>query len=524
MRLRSLKPLRVLIALVVLTSIALLFLDFRQIGARKYADGILYLQFVPSFLSFLKGAALGTAGFFAVMTLTVFFGRIYCSTICPFGTLQDIISRLVRRKRPGFAFSNPHNTLRYMVLGLTALLFLAGNGLLLNLLDPFSNFGRILSNLVRPAIIAVNNALVPAFEALGSHALYREHWPVTAPVSIAAAATMLLLVGWLSARHGRLFCNTLCPVGALLGLTSRLAPIRIRFAAHSCRECGRCERVCKAGCIDFKEKHVDVTRCVACYNCLSVCRNNALRLTKATGPGSQRNKEVPDRRRFLIGLATGALGLNALKAKAALPPQFRPNRPTTIPENRTSPASPPGSVSIEQFTSRCTACHLCVSACPSRVLVPSLFDYGYFNIMQPQMDFNSAHCNFDCTICSEICPTGAILPLTKNQKQRTQIGKAHFIKKNCVVFTDNTNCGACSEHCPTKAVHMVPYQNVDGRKLVIPEVDQKICVGCGGCEHACPTKPYKAIYVDGNPIHKVAEQPVVKKLDPAKHLEKDFPF
>ncbi|WP_018124136.1 4Fe-4S binding protein [Desulfovibrio oxyclinae] len=523
MRQRNLKTLRVAAALVFLVSTSLLFLDFREAGAIKLADAVLYLQFVPSLFSFLEQATLATGGFLAVLLVTILFGRIYCSTVCPFGTLQDAISRAASRKRRRFAFTKPHNVLRYSVLAVTLLVFLGGSGLLVNLLDPFSNLGRILSNLARPALIAANNAVAPIFEAFGSHALYRVQWPVIAPVSIGAAMAMLLLVAWLSLRHGRLYCNTLCPVGTLLGLISNLSPVRIRFDADTCRECGRCERVCKASCIDFKRKKVDVSRCVACYNCLSACPDSILHL-RTTLPKGRAGKADSGRRKFIITLATGGLGLAATNAKAALPPGFVPSRPTTIPENRTSPASPPGSVSIDHFTAKCTACHLCVSACPSRVLVPSLFDYGPSGIMQPKMGFASAHCNFDCTVCSQICPSGAILPLTKKQKHRTQIGKAHFIKKNCVVYTDNTNCGACSEHCPTKAVRMVPYENTKGRKLVIPEVNQKICVGCGGCEHACPTRPYRAIYVDGNPVHKRAEKPVIKKLEPAPHMEEDFPF
>lgn len=524
MPLRKLKWLRVAVAIAFLASTSVLFLDFRETGATSMADGVLFLQFVPSLLRFLNNAALGAAGFLAVLIITALFGRVYCSTVCPFGTLQDIISRIFNPKRRGIAFSKPHNTLRYALLGLTVLLFLGGSGLLLTLLDPFSNFGRILSNLIRPALLALNNMAASVAETVDSHALYRVQWPTLAPASIGVAAGMLLIAVWLSSRHGRLYCNTLCPVGALLGLVSKISPVQIRFAADTCRECGRCERVCKAGCIDFRKKSVDVTRCVACYNCLSACPDNALLLGSARREPSPPKPHASGRRGFLIALATGTLSMTTLNAKAALPPGFVPSRPTTIPENRTHPASPPGSLSIAHFTSQCTACHLCVSACPSRVLVPSFRDYGLHNIMLPQMGFSSAHCNFDCTVCSEICPTDAILPLTKEQKHRTQIGKAHFIKKNCVVFTDNTNCGACSEHCPTKAVHMVPYQDVNGRKLVIPEMNQKICVGCGGCEHACPTKPYKAIYVDGNPVHERAEKPVIKKLKPAPHLEADFPF
>jgi ferredoxin len=523
MHLRYLKPLRVGVAVAFLALTASLFLDFRDVGATHMADTVLYLQFVPSLLNFLEAATLGTAGFLAVLLLTLLFGRVYCSTICPFGTLQDATSRLAGKKRRRYSFTKPHSALRYGILTLTVLLFLAGSGLLLNLLDPFSNFGRILSNLVRPVVLAANNLAAPVAEWFGSHAIYRVQWPAIVPASIGVALAMLITAGWLSARHGRLYCNTLCPVGALLGLISRLSLLRIRVDNGACIECGRCERVCKAGCIDFKAGEVDVSRCVGCYNCLAACRDNALHLMPRSQSTTRSDGENPGRRKFLIGLAVGGLGMTTTEAQAALPPNFVQSRPTTIPEKRTSPVSPPGSRSIEHFTSRCTACHLCVSACPSRVLAPSFLDYGVSGMMQPQMDFHAAHCNFDCTVCSNICPSGAILPLTKDQKRQTQMGVAHFVKENCVVYTDNTNCGACSEHCPTKAVHMVPYLNANGRKLVIPEVNEKICVGCGGCEHACPTRPYKAIWVDGNPVHKVAEKPIIEELKQPEPTE-DFPF
>jgi ferredoxin len=524
MYLRNLKKLRVAVAVVFFVLTTFLFVDFRWGGVKAISGSILFLQFVPSLLSFIEVTVLGTTGFIAVLLITFFFGRVYCSTVCPFGVLQDGISRIFIRK-PKYSFAKPYNKLRYTVLGMAVLLFLAGSGLMLNLLDPFSNFGRIVSNLVRPVIIVANNLASSILEYMGYHLLYREQLAVIAPLSIGVALVMLSVAGWLSVRHGRLYCNTLCPVGALLSFFAQKSLYRIRFSQGACRECGRCESVCKAGCINFKEQAVDAGRCVSCYNCLAVCPDNVLKLSpfnkKVTSKTSVKDK---GRRNFLIGLVAGGMTIAANKTKAAPPSNFIQSRPTTIPVERTSPISPPGSRSIKQFTSQCTACHLCVSACPSRVLSPASFDYGLSGMMQPQMSFQSAHCNFDCTVCSEVCPSGAILPLIKERKHRTQIGVARFIRENCVVYTDNTNCGACSEHCPTKAVHMVPYPNSAGRKLVIPEVNENICIGCGGCEHACPTRPYKAIYVDGNPVHKLAEKPVDKGLDNNSDTGDYFPF
>ncbi|MBF0200972.1 MAG: 4Fe-4S dicluster domain-containing protein [Desulfamplus sp.] len=635
MKFRHLRHIRIWIAIIFFMLTAFLFLDFRGSGVRAVAGEVLFLQFVPSLVKFLDNAAAGAAGFIAVLVLTILFGRIYCSTVCPLGTLQDIISRfapggtlspkkmpgnhvapggtLSPKKRPknhGFSWSSlyrlsfcrfssyrffflkPNNFLRYSILFVTALLFLTGSGLMLNLLDPFSSLGRILTNLVRPLVIAVNNLLVPGAEILGTHFLYLVRWPALFPISMAVSILTLILVGLLSARQGRLYCNTVCPVGTFLGLVSKLSIFRIRIDPRACMGCGLCEAVCKAGCIDPGKKSIDVSRCVGCFNCLAVCpAGQALEIeniwmAEKNGPGRGAGNKGVGRRGFIFGLAAGGAVMaaggtlktgeavtaaggavksgeaitaaggavksgeavtaaggtlktgeaitaagGAIKSGEAITaggflkdvtvPQ---TRPTIIPETKTSPVSPPGSVSTARFSSTCTACQLCVSVCPSRVLVPGFLDYGISGIMQPRMDFRYGHCNYDCTDCLEICPSGAILPLSREEKQRVQVGVAKFILENCVVHTDNTNCGACSEHCPTKAVDMVPYLDMPDRKLMIPKMNPDICVGCGGCEYACPTKPFKAIYVDGNPVHRAVEKPVEKPVEKIIDVSEDFPF
>ncbi len=523
MALHRLKSLRAGISVLFFALIAVLFLDFRNIVAPSVAGGLLYLQFVPSLLQFVHAATLGSAGFIVILILTVLFGRVYCSTVCPLGTLQDVVGFAARKKqkRRAFQFSEPHNVLRYSILILTVLLLAGGSGFLLNLLDPFSSFGRIFSNLFRPVVLAVNNVAAIAFERLGVHTLYQVQWAVIAPVSACVSLAILMLILWLAATRGRLYCNTVCPVGALLGLLSKISFLQISIDPGACKGCKLCEGVCKAGCIDHRKKTVDISRCVGCCNCFAVCPREGLRFEKRWRRRVPAAKPDLGRRGFILNSGIYLLGLAGVAEQMKKTVQ---SRPTMIPERVTSPVSPPGSGSIEHFTSTCTACHLCVSSCPSRVLVPSFLEFGFFRVMQPRMNFRTGHCNYDCTICMNVCPSGAILPLTVEKKKLTQVGVAKFIKENCVVYTDNTDCGACSEHCPTKAVNMVPYPNPANKRLVIPEVKPEYCIGCGGCEHACPTKPYKAIYVDGNPVHKLAKKPVVKKIEENVDSNEDFPF
>jgi ferredoxin len=139
-------------------------------------------------------------------------------------------------------------------------------------------------------------------------------------------------------------------------------------------------------------------------------------------------------------------------------------------------------------------------------------------MMQPVMNYHKGFCAYNCTKCTDVCPTYALRPLALEAKKLTQLGKANFIKDNCIVKTEKTACGACSEACPTKAVYMIPYEG----NLLIPETNAEICIGCGHCEFACPVVPYKAIYVDGNPVHLAAKKPVNVQSD--KPVPSEFPF
>lgn len=515
-----LKKLRVFISLFFFIVIALFFLDFRHYFSEGFISGILFLQFTPSVLLFIKTFGLVAIGFILIIILTFFFGRVYCSSICPLGTLQDFFSRFSNRfiiKRKRYRYSKAQNILRYGILGITVLLFILGSALLVNLLDPYSNFGRLFTYLGKPVVVEANNFLSRILGNWGYYGLY----PVNLPaIRIEVILVSLLVPGvviWLSFWRGRLYCNTVCPVGAILGLFSRFSLVKISIDEKSCNQCGKCAAVCKAECMDIKNKEVDFTRCVACYNCLTACPENGVKYSMVQSGRKPTEETVNvEKRNFILTSLVVFLGLSKWSYGAG---DIKNAQATTIKEDKNHPVSPPGSVSIEGFNQACTACTLCVSICPTHVLQPSFMEYGLGGLLQPRMDYHAGFCNFDCVKCSEICPTGAILPINLDQKHTTQIGVVRFIKENCIVHTDRTDCGACSEHCPTKAVDMVPYE--DG--LFIPEVTEDICIGCGACEYACPTEPYRAIFVDGNQVHELAKKPEVDELDQKVDFE-DFPF
>ena len=514
-----LRRFRILFSAFIFICFFLIFVDFRSLIPARFTNILMMTQFVPSMLKFYHLKTLVTAGFILIILVTFITGRTYCSFFCPLGIGQDLFSRIggvLRKKFRRYGFKKPFTILRYTLLALTLLFTIKWGIYLLSLLDPYSIFGRFMACFARPSVIYINNLLAAI---LGKFDIYTlGNTPVRAFYLEAYAIPLgfFILVGTLSLTKGRLYCNMVCPVGTFLGLLSKISIFRIKFNEKDCTRCGRCAQRCKSSCIDFLKYDIDVSRCVDCFNCVTACQEKALtygvvRLKKENGITDE------SRRRIIAGSMLLLLGLSG-KVSGQAKPAPKPKRSSTVRENKNHPVCPPGGISLGYINKNCTACSLCISACPNNVLEPAFREYGISGMMQPVMNYHKGFCAYNCTVCNEICPVNALHPLLIDAKKLTQIGKANFIKDNCIVKTEKTACGACSESCPTKAVYMIPYEG----NLVIPEINQDICIGCGHCEFACPTVPYKAIYVDGNPVHLAAKKPVNKESDIKKPVE--FPF
>ncbi len=519
---------RIIIAFFMFILTFLLFVDFYELFSTRFYDSVLYLQFVPSLLSFIRLLSLFTAGgFLVILLLTLLTGRLYCSVICPLGILQDVINRLARwksKKKRFFKFKKAYTSLRYIFLAIMVLSVIFGIGWIFTWLDPYSIAGRFFTYVLKPPVAFLNNQAVSLFTNLNIYFLKHQNLPVPSFLPLILTFILTGAIGYFAWKRGRLFCNTICPVGTLLGMVSKYSILKIRFNKNYCTRCGKCAGVCKSECIDIKNYQIDYSRCVSCFNCLDICPEAALSLR--TGKA---NSQVPET--DIVGekinlqnrrkLVVAGLVLLASKQIFALKKNKMPeNKQNLILNKKDYPVSPPGSVSIDRFNSVCTGCSLCISACPTHVLQPALTEYGLRGFMQPHMDYLTSFCNYDCTRCGEVCPTSAILPLTLEEKHVTQMGKVVFVKENCIVYTDEKDCGACSEHCPTKAVNMVPYKN----GLMIPETNPDICIGCGACEHPCPVEaPFKAIYVNGSAVQQIAKKPEEKEKSVIK-VEEDFPF
>lgn len=492
-----LRKIRIFVSVILFVLITGYFLDF----AGVLPDGLHWLekvQFLPALL------ALNWIILAALLVVTLVFGRVYCSSVCPLGVYQDIVSWLRRKlsgkkKRKKFGYKPALTLLRWSFAVVVLIAFLTGFSFLVGLLDPYSAYGRMTVHLFRPAYMAGNNLLTDVFTHFGNHTFYRMGIYLMSISSLIIALVTLAGVGVMAWTGGRIYCNSVCPVGTVLGFFSRYSLFRIRFDDEKCNSCGACAQHCKASCIDFKVMKVDGSRCVDCFDCIDVCKKSGLSYRLPFAHKFKKEKGHPEdesKRRFLSAVLVSGVAATQLSAG-----KFVPVRRGADTGKRRMPVMPPGAGTLDKFSRQCTSCHLCVSKCPSGVIKPSFLDYGIGGMMQPMLDYTDKFCNYDCSLCSEVCPSGALTALTRDEKHHSQIGVVQFVIENCIVYKDETSCGACSEHCPTQAVGMKPYKG----SLTIPVITPEICVGCGGCESICPARPYKAIFVEGVDAHQTIE-------------------
>ena len=458
-----LRKFRITLATLMLLLVTLLFVGAGY-GISQWIGWAAKIQFIPALLSLSLTAV-------AILIVALLFGRIYCSVICPLGIMQDLYSWLGGKfKKNRFSYVKEHRWLRYAICVIFVVSLIFGFAPVVALLEPYGNYGRIVTSFFMRNMT----------------------------VSIIAWVVMLAL-GVLAFLYGRAYCNSICPVGTLLSLCSRFSLFRVRFDQDKCKHCGLCEKNCKSRAIDAKAGMVDYSRCVVCGDCLSQCKFDALHYTaKKPAARAESTPVKPDqgRRSFLIGTAIAAGTVAVAQAQMKVDGGLAVITDKEAPKSQT-PITPPGSISARHIQRHCTACQLCVSACPNHVLRPST-DLTCF--MQPTLSFEVGYCRPECTACGQVCPTGAIQPISKEEKTAIHVGHAVWKKDNCVVLTDGVSCGNCARHCPTGAIQMVEYQH-NGQSVMIPTVDESRCIGCGACENLCPSRPFSAIYVEGNLMH-----------------------
>ena len=489
-----------MLAALCFASVTLLFLDFTG-TLHAWLGWTAKIQLLPAVLALNFGVVA------AMALLTLLLGRVYCSVICPLGVMQDIMAWCGRKaKKNRYSFSPAKNLLRRTMLVLFVAAMAAGFVSAAVLIAPYSAYGRIAQNIFAPVWQAANNLLAYAAERIDSYAFYTVDVWVRSVGTFAVAVVTFAVLWVLAWRNGRTWCNTVGPVGTLLGFLSRWSFMRPVIDTQKCNGCGKCARNCKAACIDSKHHEIDYSRCVACMDCIEKCSKHAISyaprtLVKTTGNGSGENNDNGggmSRRKFLTLTALIAAGAAARAQEKTVDGGLAVIEDKKIPDRKTHPV-PAGAQSLRHFSQHCTGCQLCVSVCPNGVLRPS---QRLESLMQPEMSFERGYCRPECTRCSEVCPTGAIRRTDRAEKSSIQTGHAVWVRENCIPLTNGDSCGNCARHCPAGAIAMVLSDPASPNSLRIPAVDSERCIGCGACENLCPARPFAAIYVEGHEVHR----------------------
>ena len=459
-------------------------------------DPLAMLAHLLASRTFLAGSALALI----IVALTLVFGRAWCGWLCPLGTLLDLFSlRRWRGKRN--APSDAWRTTKYglLLVILAAALF---TNLTLMIFDPLAILFRTFSASVWPAL----DQLISAAEATLYHipllrstllafdsfvrptvlpadpALYRFTW---------LYASVFLGVVLLNLVAQRFWCRYLCPLGALLGLLSKVAIVRREVNAQ-CKPCEACTRACPTGTIRPEKGYAsDPAECTMCLECQEVCPYSAIEFSPHLSLAEWDSYD-PSRRQALLALGAAIAGVSILRSDV----MAKRDHPRLI--------QPPGARE-NGLISKCIRCGECMRACPTSAIQPALTEAGIEGLWTPILVPRLGYCDYSCNACGQVCPVQAIPPLNLDDKRRQVIGLAYIDQDRCIPWADHKDCIVCEEMCPVpdKAIKLegVEVQNGDGELVMVqrPYVIRERCIGCGICEYKCPLNGEAAIRVYAPP-------------------------
>ena len=425
-----------------------------------------------------------------MVVATLLLGRFFCGWICPLGTILDLVTSRIRKSAPIRALKG--NVKYWLLLPLLSSSLFNLN--LSGLLDPIAILLRGLTFFFYPilglgaregwvglyrTIGERRDTLAPAYNLIHDNLLpFRD---TIYPLALLSAAILLGIIA-LERFETRNWCRNLCPLGTLLGWLGRFSPFN-RVPTTLCGDCGQCRELCPTS---FDRDVLLKEECVLCMECREGCPHGRISFRpslklKGTGP------MMPERRVLLGGMAGGLL--------LALPARFRP------PEKGSRLLRPPGVRSEDDFVKKCVRCGECMKVCLKNALYPAAYQAGFEGIYTPLVIPRLGYCEYNCTLCGQVCPTGAIPSLPVEAKRREVIGKAVFDKNQCLPFARKIDCIVCEEHCPIpeKAIRSreVQVMGLDGRLKTVkePYLVEDICNGCGICENVCPLETKAGIEV-----------------------------
>ena len=480
-----------------------LFLQTESKGADELGYPIkIFLDFDPLILitTLLSSHTVQTAFFYSLIIIaaTIVIGRVFCGWICPLGTLNNIVS-VLKKGGPDKPHLNLYR-LKYYIL-----IFLVASSLftlqLTGIMDPISLLIRSLAVSIYPlfnyavralfdTIYALNaGGVVDASEAVYS-VLKQSLLSFKQPLFHQALFIGLIFITILGLNlvEKRFWCRYLCPLGAFLGLLSRHSFLK-RSVSEDCNECGTCDTVCQSGADPDIKGGWKAAECLYCWNCDDICPEKAV----SFGFSSMRSKTGIDlgRRRVVTSALSGIVAVPLLRVTPLAGSTYL--TPRLI--------RPPGSLEESEFLKRCVKCGECMKVCITNGLQPTFMEAGFEGLWSPMLVPQIGYCEYRCTLCGQVCPTGAIEELPLEEKMKVKIGIAFIDMSRCLPHAHSTPCIVCEEVCPTskKAIwfEKAEVRDREGRVKVVqqPHVDLDLCIGCGICEAKCPVRSKPAIYV-----------------------------
>jgi len=430
-----------------------------------------------------------------VILLTLLFGRVFCSFVCPLGTLNNAVSFFERKRVEGRGEKRKGQNVKYYLL-----LFVLGGALagleVAGIFDPISVMIRSLSlsviplfdwlvrSLLEPIYAAGIPVVSPGADVLLS-VLEKTVLPFRSPVFRQTLLIGLIFGGILALNRlrTRFWCRYVCPLGALLGLVSRFQLLKLRMN-EKCTACGECEEVCQGGAAPHLRDGWSPSECLSCFNCDAQCPFGALEWKFSLEKGTRDRMDLG--RRWVLGSIAGGIAAVGL---TRVSPAWARTDPYLI--------RPPGALKEEDFLARCIRCGECMKVCITGALQPTLFEGGLLAIWTPVLAPKMGYCEFNCTLCGQVCPTGAIKRLELEEKHKFKIGLAFIDKNRCLPYAQGVPCIVCEEHCPTpeKAIRFREIKAPNGKVVKAPVVDLDLCIGCAICEYKCPVRDIPAIRV-----------------------------
>lgn len=445
-----------------------------------------------------------------VLVLTILLGRFFCGWICPLGTILDLVTDKVGKTAPIRILKG--NVKYFLLFPLLAAALFGVN--LAGLLDPMALLVRALSFFFYPVFgDTVRKGWVGLYRAMGDHrdvlapgySIVRDYLlpfrETFYPLAFTSTALFLFII-YLERHETRNWCRNLCPLGTLLGIAGRFSLFN-RLPKKLCSDCGACRDLCPTS---FDRDVLQKEECILCMECEFRCPSKRVKFTFSMGATGE-GRYLPERRVLLGGMVSGFFLARFFRFRS--------------PEAQARLLRPPGVRDEKDFLEKCVRCGECMKVCLRSALYPAVLQAGMEGVYTPQVIPRLGYCEYNCTLCGQVCPTGAIPNLQREEKKRAVIGKAVFDKNHCLPFAKKVNCIVCEEHCPIprKAIRSrkVVESTNDGKEVLLqlPYVVDELCNGCGICENVCPLEGKAGIEVfavkDRTPLREYGEESLPEK-------------